>query len=179
MDKTALINAALAEDRVQSPYMLTTNSQMEKILFFPRKSLTTSVDVEAVTLDDVLMRAETAPEAVGFCWIDTEGFDYICVQQIVNSIGTDVPIFTEISNIFEGKDAAQAYLTFLNKNYQNCYVFERGREPVLSTANNAVFTSGQQICLCFQLKYFRMGAIKMSGDLPHLRQNILFLQKFD
>ena len=149
MDKTALINAALAEESgTVSLYVNDRFSDGENSLL-SRKSLTTSVDVEAVTLDDVLMRAETAPEAVGFCWIDTEGFDYICVQQIVNSIGIDVPIFTEISNIFEGKDAAQNYLTFLNKNYQNCYVFERGREPVLSTANNAVITSESADLLVF------------------------------
>lgn len=149
VEKTALINAALAKKAglvslyVKEGFADGGNSLLS------RKSHTASVDVEAVTLDDVLTRAETAPEEVGFCWIDTEGFDHICTQQIVNSIGTHVPIFTEISNSFEGEEAAQTYLSFLNKNYKNCYVFESDIEPVLFTANNAFITSDSADLLVF------------------------------
>ena len=149
MDKTALINAALAEESGTVQLYVNEGFADGGNSLLARKSLTRSVDVEAVTLNDVLTRAETAPEEIGFCWIDTEGFDYICAQQIVNIMGTDVPIFTEISNIFEGKNAAQAYLAFLNKNYQNCYVFEDDREPVLFTANNAFITSESADLLVF------------------------------
>lgn len=149
MDKTALINAALAEESgTVSLYVKEGFSDGGNSLL-SRESLTASVDVEAVTLNDVLSRAETLPEAVGFCWIDTEGFDYICAEQIVNIIGTAVPIFTEISNSFEGEDAAQAYLTFLNKNFQNCYVFEHNAEPVLFTSNDAYFKSNSADLLVF------------------------------
>ena len=147
MDKTALINAALAKESGTVPLYVNEGFADGGNSLLARKSLARSVDVEAVTLNDVLTRAE--PEEVGFCWIDTEGFDYICAQQIVNVIGTDVPIFTEISNIFEGKNAAQAYLAFLNKNYQNCYVFEGDGEPVLFTANNAFITSESADLLVF------------------------------
>ena len=141
MDKTALINAALAEEPGTVSLYVNEGFEDGGNSLLARKTLTTSVDVEAVTLDDVLTRAGTVPEEVGFCWIDTEGFDYICAQQIVNSIGIDVPIFTEISNSFEGEDAAQTYLAFLNNNYKNCYVFESDSEPVLFTSNDAHFTS--------------------------------------
>jgi FkbM family methyltransferase len=149
MDKTALINAALAEETGTVSLYVNDGFSDGGNSLLSRKYLTASVDVEAVALNDVLTRAETAPEAVGFCWIDTEGFDYICAKQIVKSIGTDIPIFTEISNIFAGKDAAQAYLAFLNKNYQNCYVFEGDGEPVLFTAHNAFITSESADLLVF------------------------------
>ena len=117
MDKTALINAAVAEESGTVSLYVNEGFSDGGSSLLSRKSLTASVDVEAITLGDVLTRAETAAEEVGFCWIDTEGFDHICARQIVNSIGTDVPLFTEISTDFEGEDAAQAYLAFLNKNH--------------------------------------------------------------
>jgi FkbM family methyltransferase len=148
-NKTQLINAALSEESGTVSLYINEGYSDGGNSLLSRRSLTASVDVEAVTLDDVLKRAKTAPEEVGFCWIDTEGYDYICTKQIVNRIGTKVPIFTEISNIFEGKDAAQNYLTFLNKNFKNCYVFEGDAEPVLFTENNASITTESADLLLF------------------------------
>ena len=149
MDKTALINAAVAEDVGLVSLYVNEGFADGGNSLLPRNSLSASVNVEAVTLNDVLKRTNTAPEEIGFCWIDTEGFDFTCTKQIVNAMGTSVPIFTEISNNFEGKDAALAYLTFLNKNYKNCYVFEDDAKPVLFTANNAYFTSDSADLLVF------------------------------
>ena len=147
--KTTLINAAVAEESGTVSLYVNEGFSDGGSSLLSRKSLTASVDVEAITLGDVLTRAETAAEEVGFCWIDTEGFDHICARQIVNSIGTDVPLFTEISTDFEGEDAAQAYLAFLNKNYKNCYVFEGKADPVLFTANNARIASHSADLLVF------------------------------
>lgn len=149
MGKTTLINAAVAEESGTVSLYVNEGFSDGGSSLLSRKSLTASVDVEAITIGDVLARAETAVEEVGFCWIDTEGFDHICAQQIVNSIGTDVPLFTEISTDFEGEDAAKAYLAFLNKNYKNCYVFEGKADPVLFTANNARIVSCSADLLVF------------------------------
>ena len=78
MDKTALINAAVAEESGTVSLYVNEGFSDGGSSLLSRKSLTASVDVEAITLGDVLTRAETAAEEVGFCWIDTEGFDHIC-----------------------------------------------------------------------------------------------------
>ena len=147
--RTKLVNAAVGEKAAIVPLYLNEGFSDGGNSLLRRASLNSTVNVETLPLEDILALAQVQPEMVGFCWIDTEGFDHICTKQIIELIGPEVPIFTEISINFEGKPAADAYLNFLNENYRNCYVFSGDAEPVLFDQGDASLNSDSADLLLF------------------------------
>lgn len=128
---THLIRAAISDTAGRMPLYLNDGYTDGGHSLIARERLTKTVEINTLPISDILGKAGIKPEEISFCWIDTEGYDYECTRQIFAHIGPHVPIFTEISADFKGRQGADDYLAFLNTNYTHCYVFQGGQAPVL------------------------------------------------
>lgn len=81
------------------------------------------VRVEGKTLKRILDDGGVAPADVGFCWVDLEGFEFEALRQIIETLGSKVPVFTEFSPKFYGPEKAKLFSEYIKDNYKECYVF--------------------------------------------------------
>lgn len=150
--RTSLINAAISCDPGTMPLYLNPGFTDGGHSLLQREGLSEQVDVRVVRMATAFKEAEINPQDIGFCWIDTEGFDRDCVAQILEIAGNKVPVFTEVSENFRGKEEAAGYINYLNEHYQYAYTFENKRSIIFSENNNAKMTGPSADILAFNIQ---------------------------
>lgn len=150
--QTSLVNAAVGSEADTMPLYLNSGFTDGGHSLLPREGLTEQVNVRVIQLATAFKEAAINPEDIGFCWIDTEGFDHICVSQILDIVGDNVPVFTEISESFRGKEEARGYLNYLNKHYKYAYIFENNDGFTYSDNHNAKMTRPSADILTFNIQ---------------------------
>ena len=108
------------------------------------------INVSTKPLADILMDADTKAEEISFCWIDAEGFDELCLRQLVAIAGSGVPVFTEIGYDYNGEEEAEKFLAFINETYSHKYVFNKdGMSPEFFERRDAHLTGRSADILAF------------------------------
>lgn len=108
------------------------------------------INVSTKPLADILMDAGVNAEEISFCWVDAEGFDELCLRQLVAIAGSGVPVFTEIGYDYNGEEEAERFLAFINETYSHKYVFNKdGRSPVFFDGQDAQLTGRSADILAF------------------------------
>ena len=150
--RTSLINAAISRNPGIMPLYLNPGFTDGGHSLLKREGLSEQVDVRVIRMTTAFKEAEINPQDIGFCWIDTEGFDLECVSQILEIAGNKVPVFTEVSENFKGREEAVAYINYLNEHYQYAYTFENNGTIIFSKNNNAEMIGPSADILAFNIQ---------------------------
>ncbi|MDA8524459.1 FkbM family methyltransferase [Alphaproteobacteria bacterium] len=150
--RTSLINAAISRTPGIMPLYLNPGFTDGGHSLLKKEGLSEQVDVRVIRMKTAFNEAEINPKDIGFCWIDTEGFDLECVSQILETAGNKVPVFTEVSEKFKGKEEADSYINYLNEHYQYAYTFENNGTITFSKNNNAEMIGPSVDILAFNIQ---------------------------
>jgi FkbM family methyltransferase len=150
--RTSLINAAISRTPGIMPLYLNPGFTDGGHSLLKKEGLSEQVDVRVIRMETAFNEAEINPQDIGFCWIDTEGFDLECVSQILEIAGNKVPVFTEVSENFKGREEADSYINYLNEHYQYAYTFENNGTITFSKNNNAEMIGPSVDILAFNIQ---------------------------
>lgn len=89
----------------------------------PRHADDRRIVVPARPVPAILAEAGVADEDVGLIWMDIEGYEPVACRSMQTLFERRVPAHMEFTSDFYGRDKAIAFIAFLARYYDHCFIF--------------------------------------------------------